>query len=334
MILITGGTGYIGSHTVVELINTGREVVIVDDLSNSSADVIDRIESITGVKPKFYEGSILNRELMDKIFIENTIDSVIHFAGFKAVGESVEKPLMYYDNNIYGSIVLLETMQKHGCRRIVFSSSATVYGMNNEPPLVESMATSAINPYGWTKVMIEQIIRDVCESDKEFCAVLLRYFNPVGAHPSGLIGENPKDIPNNLMPYVAKVAMGELDHVNVFGDDYNTPDGTGVRDYIHVVDLSLGHIKALAKAEVSKGALTYNLGTGNGYSVLELIDSYSKACGKELKRVIAPRRSGDLASCYADPSKAQKELGWKAERTLDDMCKDSWNFMCKFYGEN
>lgn len=329
MILVTGGTGYIGSHTVVELINVNKEIVIVDDLSNSSADVIDRIEKITGIRPKFYEGSILNRSLLDRIFTENEIDSVIHFAGFKAVGESVEKPLMYYDNNIVGSITLLEAMKDHGCKRIVFSSSATVYGIDNKPPFTENMRTSATNPYGWTKVMIEQILRDTCVSDEDFCAVLLRYFNPVGAHPSGLIGENPKDIPNNLMPYVAKVATGELDHISVFGDDYDTPDGTGVRDYIHVVDLSVGHVKALNKAYTSKGALTYNLGTGNGNSVLELIDSYSKACGKELKKVIAPRRSGDIASCYANPTKAKEELGWSANHTLDDMCRDSWNFMTK-----
>lgn len=329
MILITGGTGYIGSHTVIELINVNKEIVIVDDLSNSSADVIDRIENITGVRPAFYKGSILDQQLMNHIFTENNIDSVIHFAGYKAVGESVEKPLMYYDNNLVGTIVLLKTMLSHGCKRIVFSSSATVYGTDNNPPLTEDMRTSAINPYGWTKVMIEQILKDVCASDEEFSAVLLRYFNPVGAHPSGLIGENPKDIPNNLMPFVAKVAIGELDHINVFGNDYDTPDGTGIRDYIHVVDLSLGHVKALEKAYSTTGTLIYNLGTGNGYSVLQLIESYSKACGKELKKVFAPRRSGDLASCYADPKKAEQELGWKAERTLDDMCKDSWNFISK-----
>ena len=327
MILITGGTGYIGSHTAVELINAGKQIVIVDDLSNSSEDVIDRIDKITGIKPKFYKGSILEKQLLERIFTENNIDSVIHFAGYKAVGESVEKPLMYYSNNLIGTIELLEAMKKHGCKRIVFSSSATVYGIDNAPPLTEDMKTSAINPYGWTKVMIEQILRDVYVSDNEFSVVLLRYFNPVGAHPSGLIGENPKDIPNNLMPYIAKVAIGELDHINVFGNDYDTPDGTGVRDYIHVVDLAIGHVKALDKAENSFGVLTYNLGTGNGFSVLELIDSYSKACGKELKRVIAPRRSGDLASCYADPSKAEKELNWKASRTIDDMCRDSWNFI-------
>lgn len=329
MILVTGGTGYIGSHTVVELINVKKDIVIVDDLSNSSADVIDRIESITGVRPAFYRGSILDRELMERIFTENNIDSVIHFAGFKAVGESVEQPLRYYGNNLTGSVVLLEAMQKFGCRRIVFSSSATVYGIDNKPPFTEDMRTSATNPYGWTKVMIEQMLRDVCVSDSKFCAVLLRYFNPVGAHPSGLIGENPKDIPNNLMPYVAKVAAGELDHINVFGSDYDTPDGTGVRDYIHVVDLSLGHVKALEKASVSTGVLTYNLGTGNGYSVLQLIDSYSRACGRELKKVMAPRRSGDIASCYANPAKAESELHWTANHTLDDMCRDSWNFMTK-----
>lgn len=329
MILITGGTGYIGSHTVVELINAEYEPVIVDDLSNSSANVIDKIEKITGTRPPFYKGSILDAELMDKIFTENDINSVIHFAGYKAVGESVEKPLMYYNNNIVGTIVLLEAMKKHGCKQIVFSSSATVYGVNNTSPLTEDMPTSAINPYGWTKVMIEQIIMDICASDPNFCGVLLRYFNPVGAHPSGLIGENPKDIPNNLMPYVAKVAAGELDHVNVFGNDYDTPDGTGVRDYIHVVDLAVGHLKALEKAANSKGTLIYNLGTGKGSSVLDLINSYSKACGKELKRVFAPRRAGDLATCYADPSKAEKELGWKATLTMDDMCADSWNFASK-----
>ncbi|MBQ9624881.1 MAG: UDP-glucose 4-epimerase GalE, partial [Clostridia bacterium] len=326
MILITGGTGYIGSHTVVELINTGKEVVIIDDLSNSEASVVDKIETITGTRPKFYEGSILDKALMERIFTENKIESVIHFAGFKAVGESVEKPLKYYNNNIIGTIVLLEAMQAHGCKRIVFSSSATVYGVDNQPPLVEEMKTSAINPYGWTKVMIEQILRDICVSDNDFCAVLLRYFNPVGAHPSGLIGENPRDIPNNLMPYIAKVAAGELEHINVFGNDYDTEDGTGVRDYIHVVDLALGHIKALEKTAGKTGTLTYNLGTGKGFSVLQLIKSYSKACGKELKYVIVPRRSGDLATCYANPEKAEKELNWKAEKTIDDMCKDSWNF--------
>lgn len=327
MILVTGGLGYIGSHTCVELLQCGREVAVVDDLSNASADVAEKIAQITGKQVKFYPDTLLDKAAVERIFAENRIDSVIHFAGFKAVGESVEKPVAYYHNNLTGTLILLEAMERHGVKKLVFSSSATVYGPDNPAPMDESMPTSATNPYGWTKVMIEQILRDVCISDPAFSVVLLRYFNPVGAHESGLLGESPKGKPNNLMPFVAKVALGEYPKVQVFGNDYHTPDGTGVRDYIHVVDLAKGHLSALERIAVDTGVFTYNLGTGRGYSVLELIQAYGKAAGKEIPYQIVDRRPGDIGSCYASPKKAEAELHWKAEKNLDDMCRDSWRFV-------
>lgn len=326
MILVTGGTGFIGSHTCVELINAGYDVVIIDNLCNSKADTVDKIEKITGKRPKFYEADLLDRPAVEKIFEENDIDSVIHFAGLKAVGESVQIPLEYYHNNITGTLILCQTMAKHGCKKIVFSSSATVYGCPKSVPIKEDFPLSTTNPYGSTKLMIENILTDLYISDKDWSVVLLRYFNPIGAHESGLLGENPNGIPNNLVPYIAKVATGELDHLNVFGNDYPTKDGTGVRDYIHVVDLSRGHVKALDKVNSEKGVNIYNLGTGKGYSVLEILHAYEKACGKTLKYEIAPRRAGDIAECYADTEKSFKELGWKAEKDIAQMCADSWNF--------
>lgn len=325
MILVTGGTGYIGSHTVVELINDGQEVVIIDDLSNSNEIAIEKIEQITGKKPIFYKGSILDKNLLDEIFQNNNIESVIHFAGFKAVGESVQNPMKYYHNNVIGSIVLIESMIKNNVKKIVFSSSATVYGDGNDVPYSENMPISAINPYGSTKIMVEQILTDVAASTPDFSAMLLRYFNPVGAHPSGLIGEDPKGIPNNLMPYISKVAIGQLDEVQVFGNDYDTPDGTGVRDYIHVVDLAKGHIKALEKQKA--GVEICNLGSGKGYSVLEIIKAYEKACGKKLPYKICKRREGDLATSYADINKAKEILDWQAEKGVDEICQDSWRFI-------
>ena len=325
-ILVTGGTGYIGSHTVVELLNDNREVVILDNLCNSKICVLDRIETITGKRPKFYKGDILNIEDIEKVFSENEIDSVIHFAGLKAVGESCEKPLLYYQNNISGTLTLLKIMNEFNCKSIVFSSSATVYGSENQPPFLETMPTTATNPYGWTKVMQEQIFSDIAKADSEMRIALLRYFNPVGAHPSGLIGENPVGIPNNLMPFIAKVALGKLPCLSVYGNDYETVDGTGVRDYIHVVDLAKGHTAALKYVTDNAGVLTVNLGTGTGYSVLQMVNAYRKASGKEIPVKIAPRRSGDIASSYANVEKAYKLLGWKAELGLDEMCKDSWNY--------
>ncbi len=325
-ILVTGGTGFIGSHTCVELLANNYEIVVVDNLSNSKAAAVERIEKISGKKIKFYEADICDYEKMTAIFKENDISAVIHFAGLKAVGESVQKPLEYYTNNIYGTLILLRTMRENGCKRIVFSSSATVYGMNNEAPYTEDMPTSATNPYGYTKVMIEQILRDCCVSDKEMSVVALRYFNPIGAHKSGLIGEDPNGIPNNLVPYIAQVAAGKLQQLSVFGDDYDTPDGTGVRDYIHVVDLAAGHVCAIEYAEKNTGFEAVNLGTGNGSSVLEVVAAYEKACGNPINKRIAPRRSGDIATCFADASKAKDLFGWEAKSDINEMCADSWNF--------
>ena len=327
-ILVTGGTGYIGSHTVVELIESGNEVVIVDNLSNSKEDVVDKIKEITGVKPKFYKEDVCDKVALDKIFSKEKIDAVIHFAGLKAVGESVEKPLMYYRNNIDSTLTLLEVMKKHDVKKIVFSSSATVYGKPKTLPIKETFSLSTTNPYGTTKLFIENILQDLYVSDNSWSIVILRYFNPIGAHKSGLIGENPNGIPNNLMPYIVKVASKELPKLNVFGDDYDTPDGTGVRDYIHVVDLALGHLKALNKID-DPGVHIYNLGTGRGISVLELVNTFKKVNKVDVPYEIGPRRSGDIASCYADPSKALKELGWKANFGVEDMCKDAYNFVNK-----
>ena len=328
-ILVTGGAGYIGSHTVVELIERKYDVIVVDNLVNASEESLNRIEKITGVYPKFYNADIRDREAMEKIFSENQIDGVIHFAGLKAVGESVKIPLAYYDNNIYGTLVLLETMAKHNVKKIVFSSSATVYGDPERLPIDEECRLSTTNPYGSTKLYIEGILKDLYKSDDAWTVVLLRYFNPVGAHESGLIGEDPKGIPNNLVPYIAQVAIGKRDAVHVFGDDYDTPDGTGVRDYIHVVDLAKGHVCALKKLEEKPGVFIVNLGTGHGYSVLDVIHAYEKACGHELKYVIDPRRPGDIACNYCDPTKARDEMGWVAERGIEEMCRDSYNWQSK-----
>lgn len=327
-ILVTGGAGFIGSHTVVELLNKGYDVIIVDNLVNSKESTISAIEKITDKKPKFYNVNLLDKEKVNKIFDENKdIEAVIHFAALKAVGESVEKPILYYENNLQSTLVLVDAMQKHNVKKIVFSSSATVYGDPAKVPITEDMPTgAATNPYGETKVMIERILADIYKSDNSWSVMLLRYFNPIGAHESGLIGESPNGIPNNLMPYINQVALGKLDHLRVFGNDYNTPDGTGVRDYIHVVDLAKGHIKAIERCEKITGVEAYNLGTGIGYSVLDIVKNFEKATGIKIKYEIAPRRAGDIAECYADPSKAEKVLGWKAEKNLEQMCKDSWNF--------
>ena len=325
-ILLTGGAGYIGSHTAVELIGRGDEVIIVDDLSNSKIECLNRVEKITGVKPKFYQYDVADKALLTKVFDENKIDSVVHFAGFKAVGESVAKPLMYYKNNLNTTLTLLEVMHEHNVNSIIFSSSATVYGVPERVPLTEDMKTSCTNPYGWTKLFIEQILKDAAHADPELSVVLLRYFNPIGAHESGLIGEDPEGIPNNLMPYIAQVAVGKLDHLNVFGNDYPTHDGTGVRDYIHVVDLAKGHAAAIDYSEKHKGVEIANLGTGIGYSVLDIVKAFEKANGVKVPYVIAPRRAGDVAECYADPKKALNDFGWKAEKTLEDMCRDSWRW--------
>ncbi|MBE6712369.1 MAG: UDP-glucose 4-epimerase GalE [Ruminococcaceae bacterium] len=328
-ILVTGGTGFIGSHTVVELIEAGHEPIIVDNLSNSSDKVLDDIQTITGKKPVFYKADIRDKAALEKIFKENAVDAVIHFAGLKAVGESVQIPLEYYHNNITGTLILCDVMRKAGCKTIVFSSSATVYGMNNAVPFKEDMPTSCTNPYGWTKLMLEQILTDLCVSDPEWSVVLLRYFNPIGAHESGLIGENPSGIPNNLFPYIARVAAGILPCLSVFGNDYDTPDGTGVRDYIHVVDLAQGHLKALDYAVANKGAEAINLGTSRGTSVLELVTAFEKASGVKVNYKIAPRRPGDIASCYADTEKAEKLLGWSAKYGIEDMCRHGWAYMNK-----
>ena len=325
-ILVTGGTGFIGSHTCVELLNAGHNVIIVDNLSNSKAESANRIEKITGKKVKLYIADICDKSKLSDIFRENKIDAVIHFAGLKAVGESVSKPVEYYSNNIYGTLVLIDVMRENNCKKIVFSSSATVYGMDNKAPYTEDMPTSATNPYGYTKVMIEQILRDVCVADKDFSVVALRYFNPIGAHKSGLIGEDPNGIPNNLLPYIAQVAIGKLECLSVYGDDYDTPDGTGVRDYIHVTDLAKGHLCAVEYADCHKGFEAVNLGTGNGSSVLEVVAAYEKACGKPINKKIAPRRAGDIATSFADASKAKALFGWTADSTIEEMCADSWNF--------
>ncbi|HCH67164.1 MAG: UDP-glucose 4-epimerase GalE [Clostridiales bacterium] len=327
MILVTGGCGYIGSHTVVELAKAGeKEIVIADNLSNSKKDVLERIKEIVPVTLHFYQADIGAEADMERIFSEHPIDTVVHFAGLKAVGESVAKPILYYENNVAGTLCLLKVMALHGCKNIIFSSSATVYGPQNQPPYTEEMPTSATNPYGWTKVMQEQILRDAAVADPEFRVALLRYFNPIGAHESGLIGENPNGIPNNLLPYICKVAIGKLEKLHVFGDDYPTKDGTGVRDYIHVVDLAIGHVKALEYIRKTPGVLTVNLGTGVGYSVLDIVKAYEQASGKKIPYVIDPRRPGDIATCYANAEKAKKLLGWTAERGLLEMCKDSWRF--------
>ena len=330
-VLVTGGAGFIGSHTVVQLLEGGYQVVIVDDLSNSSAVAVDRVKTIVGDEAAknltFYEANVLDRDAMNKIFDTHQIDRVIHFAGFKAVGESVSKPVEYYHNNIENTLVLVDVMRNHGCKSIIFSSSSTVYGDPDNPPVTEEDPKKpATNPYGWTKWMIEQILMDVHTADPEWDIVLLRYFNPIGAHPSGLIGEDPKGIPNNLVPYVAQVAVGKLEAVQVFGNDYPTPDGTGVRDYIHVVDLARGHVCAIKKLQTNCGLFICNLGTGHGYSVLDVIHAFEKACGKKLPYVIDPRRPGDIAECYADPTKAKNELGWVAEYGIEEMCADSWNW--------
>ncbi len=328
-ILVTGGCGYIGSHTCVELINLHHEVIIVDNLYNSSIKVLDRIKEITGVKPKFYQVDILDREGLDRVFAENKIDAVIHFAGYKAVGESVAIPLTYYKNNISGSINLYEAMSKANVKTIVFSSSATVYGDPATVPIKEDFPLSTTNPYGTTKLYNEQILRDVYVSDNDWSILLLRYFNPIGAHKSGLLGETPNGIPNNLLPYIAQVATGKRDFLRVWGNDYDTVDGTGVRDYIHVVDLALGHIKAIEYALNHKGVDAINLGTGNGYSVLQVKDAFAKAAHMEIPYKIMDRRPGDIATCYADTSKAKELLGWSAQYDIDDMCQDAWNFAQK-----
>lgn len=325
-ILVTGGAGYIGSHTCLELLNIGYEVVVVDNLSNSSEKSLERVEKITGKKIKFYKVDLLDKDAIEEVFKKETIETVIHFAGLKAVGESVAKPLEYYYNNVTGTLILCDAMRNHGVKNIVFSSSATVYGNPKTVPILESFPLSATNPYGRTKLMLEEILRDLHTSDPEWNVILLRYFNPIGAHESGLIGENPKGIPNNLMPYITQVAIGKLDHLGIFGDDYDTHDGTGVRDYIHVVDLAMGHVKALKKIEDKSGVNIYNLGTGKGYSVLDMVKSFAEASGKEIKYEIKPRRPGDIATCYADPKKAKEELGWEAKKSLSDMCRDSWRW--------
>ncbi len=326
-ILVTGGAGYIGSHTCVELLEAGYEVVVVDNLYNSSEKSIDRIQEITGKEVTFYKADILDGEAMNRIFDKERIDCVIHFAGLKAVGESVAKPLEYYQNNITGTLILCDAMRKHGVKNIIFSSSATVYGDPAFIPITEQCPKGTpTNPYGWTKHMIEQILTDFHTADPEWNVILLRYFNPIGAHKSGKIGEDPKGIPNNLLPYVAQVAIGKLECLGVFGNDYDTPDGTGVRDYIHVVDLAVGHVKAINKIKENPGVKIYNLGTGKGYSVLDVVKAFEKACGHEIPYVIKPRRPGDIATCYSDATLAKEELGWEAQYGIDEMCADSWRW--------
>ena len=330
-ILVTGGAGYIGSHTVIELLNANRDVVIIDDFSNSKPAVLDAIRKITNKDFKFYQINYLDREELDKVFKENNIEAVINFAGFKAVGESVQKPIEYYTNNVSGTLTLLDVMRKNNVKKFVFSSSATVYGNPEVVPITEECKTGGTtNPYGTSKLFIEQILKDVYKSDNTWDIVILRYFNPIGAHESGLIGEEPQGIPNNLMPYIVRVANGTLKELSVFGNDYDTPDGTGVRDYIHVVDLAKGHINALEKLEKEgQGLFIYNLGTGKGYSVLDLVKTFEEVTGKEVPYKIAPRRAGDIDKCYSDPTKAKNELGWVAEKDLKQMCKDSWNYIVK-----
>ncbi|MBR6768033.1 MAG: UDP-glucose 4-epimerase GalE [Clostridia bacterium] len=326
MILVTGGTGYIGSHTVVELQTIGEEVVIVDNLMNSRREVVDYIESITGKRPIFVEADVCDEAAMRELFSTYKIDSVIHFAGLKAVGESVEKPLWYYSNNLVSTMVLIKVMNEFGCKKIVFSSSATVYGNNNPIPFSEEMPTSATNPYGMTKVMQERMLEDIAFADKEFSVALLRYFNPIGAHESGLIGDDPNGIPNNLMPYVCRVATGKLPMLSIFGDDYPTPDGTGVRDYLHVVDLAKGHIAALRYLDTHTGVLTVNLGTGKGTSVLDIVKAFEEHCGVKIPYKVTPRRAGDIAEVYASTKTAEELLGWRAEKTIVEMCVDSYNY--------
>ncbi|MGK0409053.1 MAG: UDP-glucose 4-epimerase [Shewanella psychromarinicola] len=325
-ILVTGGAGYIGTHTVVELLNAGQEVIIVDNLSNSSVEALARVHTITGKDVIFYQGDILNKALLQKVFTDHSIESVIHFAGLKAVGESVEKPLKYYENNVTGTIILCQVMAENNVKNLVFSSSATVYGDPASLPIKEDFPTGATNPYGQSKLMVEYILADLHNSDNSWNIARLRYFNPVGAHESGLIGEDPNDIPNNLMPFIAQVAVGKREKLSVFGDDYNTPDGTGVRDYIHVVDLAMGHLQALKKLQTKPGLVTYNLGTGIGYSVLDMVKAFEKACGKTIAYQISPRRPGDIAACYADPSFAATELNWRASHSVEDMANSSWKW--------
>ena len=328
-ILLPGGAGFIGSHTAIELLNAGKDIIIVDNFSNSKPEVLESIKKITGKDFKFYEMDYLDNQKLEKVFQENKIEAVLNFAGFKAVGESVKKPIEYYKNNISGALVLLETMKKYNVKKFIFSSSATVYGDPEQIPITEDCKTGGTtNPYGTTKLFIEQILKDIYASDNSWDICILRYFNPIGAHESGLIGEEPQGIPNNLMPYIVRVADGQLKELSVFGNDYPTPDGTGVRDYIHVVDLAKGHVKALKKLEKEqKGLFIYNLGTGKGYSVLDMVKAFETATGKKVPYKIAPRREGDIATCYADPKRAKEELGWSAEKTLEDMCKDSWNYI-------
>ena len=330
-ILVTGGAGYIGSHTAVELLNSGEEIVIIDNFSNSKKDFLDKIKQITKKDFKFYEMDYLNRKDLEKVFEENKIEAVLNFAGYKAVGESVKKPLEYYENNVSGTIVLLETMRKYNVKKFIFSSSATVYGDPEVVPLTEECKIGGTtNPYGTTKLFIEQILQDLYKSDNEWDIAILRYFNPVGSHESGLIGEEPQGIPNNLMPYIVRVASGKLEQLSIFGNDYNTPDGTGVRDYIHVVDLAKGHLKALEKLnKEGSGIYIYNLGTGIGYSVLDMVKAFENATGEKINYKITERRPGDIAECYADSGKAKRELGWETEKTLEDMCKDSWRYIQK-----
>ena len=329
-ILVTGGLGFIGSHAVVELLDADYDVVVIDNLSNSSIDVKDKIKEITGKEIAFYQDDVCDLDALEKIFTEHKIDAVMHFAGYKAVGESVQKPIMYYENNLVSTLHLCKKMLEHDCYKMIFSSSATVYGDPEVLPLTEECKVGGTtNPYGTTKLMIERILKDINISNPKFTPVILRYFNPIGAHKSGLIGEKPNGIPNNLMPYIVRVASGELEILSIFGNDYDTPDGTGVRDYIHVVDLAKGHLKALEKANKSEGVFYYNLGTGNGYSVLDLVNSFEKVNNIKVPYKIVDRRPGDIASCYADPSKAEKELGWKAELDLEDMMRDSYNFILK-----
>lgn len=327
-ILVAGGAGFIGSHTSVELLKAGYSIVIADNFSNSKPEVLDAIRAITQRDFKFYQVDLTDKQASEVIFKENQIDAVIHFAGYKAVGESVAKPMAYYHNNLMSTLVLCELMSQYGCKKMIFSSSATVYGDPEEIPITENCRVGqTTNPYGTSKLFIERILSDIVVSDPEWSVVLLRYFNPIGAHPSGLIGENPNGIPNNLMPYIVKVANGELPCLNVFGNDYPTPDGTGVRDYIHVVDLALGHIKAVEKAAASKGVHIYNLGTGHGYSVLEIVDNFEKANGIKINYRITARRPGDIPTCYADTTKAKEELGWEAQYGIEEMCRDAWNYV-------
>lgn len=323
-ILVTGGAGYIGSHTVVELLNAGQEVVIVDNLVNSSIEALHRVESITAKTVTFYQGNVLNKAFLQKIFNDHDIQSVIHFAGLKAVGESVAQPLRYYENNVTGTLVLCEVMAENNVKNLVFSSSATVYGDPASLPITEDFPTGATNPYGQSKLMVEHILKDLHQADPSWNIARLRYFNPVGAHESGRIGEDPNDIPNNLMPFIAQVAVGKRETLSVFGDDYDTHDGTGVRDYIHVVDLAIGHLRALDKLNTQPGLVTYNLGTGQGYSVIDMVKAFEQACGKSINYQIVDRRPGDIASCYANPEKAQNELNWRATHSLEDMANSSW----------